>query len=274
MQDQEQRAQTAPKPKAKPTRKKAVVTLLICLLVVALCAGGGLWLKTQHDAKVAAAAQAARIAEEQAAAQAAEQQRLAAEEAARLAAEQAQREAEEKAAAEAAAAEAARQAELEAAAAAKENVSYGTRVGTVWVEGTGVNCGLYWGDSMSIMDAGAGCSADNGCVLPGENGTVFIGAHTGSFFSDLKSTQMGAIIHLDTDWGDFQYQVTDMKVIYDTQVDLCRWGDTEPNCILYTCYPFGILTPTNQRYLVYAEPLQTDENGVVPVIAAAQPAAE
>lgn len=262
-------SQNSSKP-AKATRKKAAMTLAACLLLVVLCVAGALWVKADHDAK--AAAEAARVAAELAAAEA-EAQRLAEEqaaleaaakaaeeEAARLAAEQAAAEAQAKAEEEA------RDAALEAAATAKESVRYGSRVGTVWVEGTKVNCGLYWGDSMSIMDAGAGCSADNGCVLPGENGTVFIGAHTGSFFSDLKSTQRGAIIHLDTDWGDFQYQVTDLKVIYETQVDLCRWGDTAPNCILYTCYPFGILTPTNQRYLVYAEPINTDENGVIPVL--------
>lgn len=238
-------------------RTKAFVTLAVCFAVLTAVALGA-WLLVRHRqsqlAEQAASAEAARIAEEARL----EAERKAAEEEA--AAEQAAREAAE--AEEAAKAElAAKQA---AAAAAKETVREGDCIGTVWVEGTEVNCGLYWGDEGNQFRVGAGCQAGNGCVLPGENGTVFVGAHTDTFFVDLKSAQIGSIIHLDTLWGNFEYQITETKVIYDTQVEECRWGDTAPSCILYTCYPFGIQTPTNQRYLVYADPPQTDENGVVP----------
>ena len=238
-------------------RTKAFATLAVCFAVLTAVALGA-WLLVRHRqsqlAEQAASAEAVRLAEEARL----EAERTAAEE--KAAAEQAAREAAE--AEEAAKAElAAKQA---AAAAAKETVREGDCIGTVWVEGTEVNCGLYWGDEGNQFRVGAGCQAGNGCVLPGENGTVFVGAHTDTFFVDLKSAQIGSIIHLDTLWGNFEYQITETKVIYDTQVEECRWGDTAPSCILYTCYPFGIQTPTNQRYLVYADPLQTDENGVVP----------
>ena len=108
-----------------------------------------------------------------------------------------------------------------------------------------VDCDLYWGDSEGQFSRGAGCRAESDCVLPGENGTVFIGGHTGSYFSDLGSTQIGSIIHLETDWGDFTYQVTDMQVILETDIDKVRLNATEPSVILYTCYPFGILTHTH-----------------------------
>ena len=53
-----------------------------------------------------------------------------------------------------------------------------------------------------------------------------------------------------------------MQVIQETDVDKVRWGAEEPSCILYTCYPFGILTHTPQRYAVYADPVSADEYGV------------
>lgn len=235
-------------------RTKAFLTLAVCFAVLASVALGAWFLVRQRQAQLAeqaAHAEAVRLEEE-----------------ARLEAER--KAAEEKAAAEQAAREAAEAEELAKAelaakqAAAKEAVQQGDCIGTVWVEGTEVNCGLYWGDEGSQFRVGAGCQAGNGCVMPGENGTVFVGGHTDTFFVDLKSAQIGSIIHLDTLWGSFEYRITETKVIYDTQVEECRWGDTTPSCILYTCYPFGIQTPTNQRYLVYADPVQTDENGVVP----------
>ena len=238
-------------------RTKAFVTLAVCFAVLAAVALGAWLLVRQRQAQLAeqaAHAESVRLAEEvrQEAERRAAEEKAAAEQAAKEAAE-----AEETAKAELAARQA-------AAAAAKEAVRQGDCIGTVWVEGTEVNCGLYWGDEGNQFRVGAGCQAGNGCVLPGENGTVFVGGHTDSWFVDLKSAQIGSIIHLDTLWGNFEYRITETKVIYDTQVEECRWGAEAPSCILYTCYPFGIQTPTNQRYLVYADPVQTDENGVVP----------
>ena len=190
-----------------------------------------------------------------------------------VAARAAQAAAESEAAAQAAAEEAARAEEeaqqqradqVAAATAAHEAAQYGDKLGRIWVEGTNVDCGLYLGDDEAEFSRGAGCRAESDCVLPGENGTVFIGAHTGTYFADLGSCQIGAIIHLDTDWGDFAYQITDMQVILETDIDKVRWGASEPSCILYTCYPFGILTHTTQRYAVYAAPVNADEYGVIP----------
>ena len=190
-----------------------------------------------------------------------------------VAASAAQAAAESEAAAQAAAEEAARAEEeaqqqradqVAAATAAHEAAQYGDKLGRIWVEGTNVDCGLYLGDNEAEFSRGAGCRAQSDCVLPGENGTVFIGAHTGTYFADLGSCQIGAIIHLDTDWGDFAYQITDMQVILETDIDKVRWGASEPSCILYTCYPFGILTHTTQRYAVYAAPVNADEYGVIP----------
>ena len=150
--------------------------------------------------------------------------------------------------------------QIAAALDARDRIQYGDKLGRIWIEETDVDCDLYWGDSETQFSR----RSESDCVLPGENGTVFIGGHTGSYFSDLGSTELGAIIHLETDWGDFTYKVTEMKVIQETDVDKVRLGATEPSAVLYTCYPFGILTHTPQRYAVYADPANADEYGVIP----------
>lgn len=150
------------------------------------------------------------------------------------------------------------------AAQYKQNIGAGSRIGRVWVEGTNIDCGLYWGDSNAILDLGAGCANYEGNVMPGEIGTVFIGGHTGSYFSDLGSAQIGSIIHLETPWGDFRYRVRETRVNEETDIDAFLWGGSEPVCVLYTCYPFGILEHTIYRYTVYADPLAVDEQGVLP----------
>lgn len=228
--------------------KRLVTRLALCAAVLAASIGiAAAVIVTTNRRKAAevaseaaASAAAQQAAEDEAASEAAERERLAAEAAAQ------------------------RQSQRDALQNAHDTVQDGDKLGRVRVGGTEVDCDLYWGDTGSQFDDGAGCHSADGCVLPGENGTVFIGAHTGTFFSDLGSTEIGAIIHLETDWGSFAYKVTDMQVIQETDIDKVRWGAAEPSCILYTCYPFGILTPTPQRYAVYADPVTVDEYGVVP----------
>lgn len=240
-------------------RKRLITRLALCALALTVCIGIAAALVITKNRRKAA--EAAALAASEAAAKAAQEAQEA--EAARAASEAAVQAAEEeRLAAEAAAAK--RQEQVNAAQAEHDAVQYGDKLGRVWVEGTNVDCALYWGDSETQFSRGAGCHSADGCVLPGENGTVFIGGHTGSHFSDLGSTQLGSIIHLETDWGDFTYQVTDMQVIQETDIDKVRWGAEEPSVILYTCYPFGILTHTTQRYAVYADPVAADEYGVIP----------
>lgn len=243
--------------KQKISRKKVRLCVIGCAAALLVCIGVACAL-VLHANQVARQKEA----EAQAAAAAAAAEQAAREaEAARAASEAAKQEEERRQAEEAAAR---RQQQVEEAEAAHENVQYGDKLGTIWVEGTEINCDLYWGDSNAQFDAGAGCHAEDGCVLPGENGTVFIGAHTGTFFADLGSAEVGGLIHLQTDWGDFVYEITEMQVILETDIDKVRWGAEEPSCILYTCYPFGILTHTPQRYAVYADPVEVDDNGVIP----------
>ena len=160
--------------------------------------------------------------------------------------------------------QAAREEQLTKLADFRTTLADGTELGRVWVEDTVIDCTMYWGDTGSQFAKGAGVHSADGCVLPGENGTVFVGAHTDTFFNDLGSAQIGGLIHLETPWGNFSYRVTETKVIDQTEIDQCRWGATEPSCILYTCYPFGSTWHTNLRYLVYADPVASDEAGALP----------
>lgn len=158
---------------------------------------------------------------------------------------------------------AARETQLQQLADFRTTLTEGSELGRVWVDDTVIDCTMYWGDTGSQFAQGAGVHSTDGCVLPGENGTVFVGAHTDTFFNDLGSAQIGGIIHLETPWGNFSYRITETKVIDETEVDQCRWGDTAPSCILYTCYPFGSTWHTNFRYLVYADPVAQDSSGAL-----------
>lgn len=122
-------------------------------------------------------------------------------------------------------------------------------VGRLTIEGTAVDCGVYYGDSETQFSKGAGVSM--GSCIPGEGSTVMIGAHTGTYFRDLESVEEGADITIVTDYGEYHYTVARCAVVEETDTTAYDLDAPAENIILFTCYPFGILTRTTQRYLVY-----------------------
>ena len=124
-------------------------------------------------------------------------------------------------------------------------------VGRLTIEGTAVDCEVYYGDSETQFSKGAGVSM--GSCIPGAGGTVMIGAHTGTYFRDLESVAEGADITITTDYGEYHYTVARCAVVEETDTTAYDLDAEEENIILFTCYPFGILTRTTQRYLVYGD---------------------
>ena len=124
-------------------------------------------------------------------------------------------------------------------------------IGHLTIEGTVVDCEVYYGDSETQFSKGAGVSM--GSCIPGAGSTVMIGAHTGTYFRDLESVAQGADITITTDYGEYHYTVTRCAVVEETDTTAYDLDAEEENIILFTCYPFGILTRTTQRYLVYGD---------------------
>lgn len=128
----------------------------------------------------------------------------------------------------------------------------GQMYGRVAVAGTSVDCNLYWGDDTAQLHGGAGTYP--GGQLPGQGGVTLVGAHTGTFFRDLEHAEIGAEITVETYYGEYRYKITDMQVVLAEEFGQQQL-DEQPrdSFLMYTCYPFGQLTLTPERYMIYAE---------------------
>ena len=127
----------------------------------------------------------------------------------------------------------------------------GDLLGHLTVSGTTVDCDVYYGDSESEFKKGAGVY--KGAHIPGEGGTILMGAHTNTYFRDFESAQIGADVTFTTDYGEYHYTITDMKVATDTDTTAYDLDADRENLIMYTCYPFGTLQHTYQRYFIYCD---------------------
>lgn len=129
----------------------------------------------------------------------------------------------------------------------------GDRYGRITVSGTTVDAPLYYGDANAQLNAGVGTYKDDKRVgIPGEGKTILLAGHNNTFFSDLQHVEVGGIVTLETHYGTYTYQVTEMKVLDHQDSSAYDFTRTDENLILYTCYPFDAIGFTPQRYFVYA----------------------
>lgn len=126
-----------------------------------------------------------------------------------------------------------------------------TRYGEMSIEGTDVDCPLFFGDDSKTLRRGAGQYA--GSSFPGMQSTTIIGGHNNSFFKTLKDAQVGSIVTVKTHYGIYTYKITGTAIKKFDDRTAFDLKATNENLVLYTCYPFNALGLTKQRYFVYAE---------------------
>lgn len=160
---------------------------------------------------------------------------------------------------------------------AEEEISWQANYeqGRLYNERAGVSVQLYRSNSQAIVDednSAAVLSEYFGSYAIGTPGkTSLIAEHNFQGGQQLASLPEGEIIHIDTDWGNFDYKIvrkgtatrnlikngTASNFIMNDDglsvFDFCRSGEFE-GIIIYTCYPFKPGT-TNQRYIIFAEML-------------------
>ncbi len=129
----------------------------------------------------------------------------------------------------------------------KEDDQYGE----ITIEGTSVKAPVFYGDAPKQLNQGVGTYSYG--YLPGQQRTVMMAAHTNTWFADLGSAKIGSMITVKTHYGTYQYKIVDAQVKDHQDTTAYDFSRTDENIILYTCYPFGSIGVTPERYFVYGE---------------------
>ena len=94
-----------------------------------------------------------------------------------------------------------------------------------------------------------------GSLLPGEGGNVVLSGHRETAFYPLKDVTLGDRVFVKTDYGTYEYQVSDIYIT--TPDDVTPTVPTEEERLtMYTCYPFIKWGATPERYIVVADLVQ------------------
>lgn len=129
----------------------------------------------------------------------------------------------------------------------------GDLFGEVVIDKVNINEPLYYGDSEEILSLGAGQYI--GSMIPGERGTTLIGGHNLPSFGKIYYLEAGDSINIHTHYGDYTYQVTEVKVAdyKDPAIDEKLGDQSNRSLILYTCYPLDAIGLTPERVFVFAD---------------------
>jgi len=111
---------------------------------------------------------------------------------------------------------------------------------------------LYWGDSDKALKMGVGQYI--GSFMPGNGKPLLLSAHDSTYFAPLDKIEIGYILQITTNYGKYEYQVTETKVTVVGDTTAYDLKKDDEQLILYTCYPFGALIGVkNERFFVYAD---------------------
>lgn len=140
----------------------------------------------------------------------------------------------------------------------KNYPEYGSKYAKIQIPKIGVNLDVYYGDTMEILKKGVGHSS--GSYFSGEGGSiVYMGHNSKKVFRRFGEIEKGDFIQINTDYGEFKYQVYDMKIVNEMDLDALPIQKEKEMLMVYTCYPFQNIGYTTQRYVVYAERIEEEE---------------
>ena len=141
----------------------------------------------------------------------------------------------------------------------KNYPEYGSKYAKIQIPKIGVNLDVYYGDTMEILKKGVGHSS--GSYFPGEGGSiVYMGHNSKKVFRRFGEIEKGDFIQINTDYGEFKYQVYDMKIVNEMDLDALPIQKEKEMLMVYTCYPFQNIGYTTQRYVVYAERIEEEKS--------------
>jgi sortase A len=126
----------------------------------------------------------------------------------------------------------------------------GTHYASIQLKRIGMNVPLYWGDNDRILRFGAG--QYTGSFLPGFQKPLLIGGHNLSIFRKLSEVLVKDQIIIKTNYGVYIYEVDEITIKKADDPSFYDLSLNEEQLILYTCYPFTVLSRNKDiRYVVY-----------------------
>lgn len=110
---------------------------------------------------------------------------------------------------------------------------------------------VYKGDDIQILKHGVGQNFASG--QPGFGKLVLLCGHNNTHFNALKNIAIDDIVEIETSYGIYKYKVNNTAVLEASDKKAYDFYVDHEQLVMYTCYPFDMLSSTPYRFFVYAD---------------------
>lgn len=101
-----------------------------------------------------------------------------------------------------------------------------------------------------------GVAYDPNTRLPGLGANTVIAGHREFMFAPLENIKEGDGIIVNIAGQTYLYEVTSTKIITPDQPEEVFLQTDKDSLVLYTCFPFVFYSNPNERFVVYADPVE------------------
>lgn len=129
----------------------------------------------------------------------------------------------------------------------------GEEFATLKIPSADLEVGIYQGEGNAQLRQGVGHYV--GSLLPGEGGNMVLSGYRETAFYALKELKQGDLVYVETDYGTYEYEVSDIYITTPDDVSPTIPTETE-QLTMYTCYPFVKYGPTPERFVVVSNLVQ------------------
>lgn len=137
-------------------------------------------------------------------------------------------------------------------------------IGYIEIPDMDVRLPLYVGASSDHLDQGAAVLSGTSMPIGGENTNSVIAGHRGwrggAYFQYIENMQIGSLVYVTNPWEKLTYEVTQIEIIYPSDIDSVMIQEGKDMITLLTCHPY--MGGGRYRYLVYC--VRADETTLVP----------
>lgn len=128
-------------------------------------------------------------------------------------------------------------------------------IGYIEIPDMDVTLPLLLGASADNLAKGAAVLSQTSMPIGGENTNCVIAAHRGyrgsPYFRNIQQLQIGSAVYITNPWETLEYTVTEIRIIYPSDLDAVLIQPGKDMITLLTCHPY--MSDGQYRYVVYCQ---------------------
>ena len=132
----------------------------------------------------------------------------------------------------------------------------GDTVGNLYIPKLEANLPIIEGTDPDDLARGVGHYKDS--AYPLQEDQIVLSGHRDTVFRRTGELDIGDHLTVQLEYGDFTYEITETKIVDADDRTIIVPHDEEV-LTLTTCYPFSFVGYAPERYIIYAYPINMDE---------------